>query len=126
MNANIIVWWHSNIQATPFTWNLKKQTMAFANVDQRNRTHLEILPLRVEVKPHVVKWCASFSPNCFCQSVAVFSWDNKGERETSAISDARFTLADNTCGCPLINNIYLDCSDSMYTNCTFDSSIGLS
>lgn len=69
---------------------------------------------RLEVKPQVVKCWASASPNCFCQFGAVFSSDTA---ETTAISDVRFTVADDTCGCPLIsgkeNNTNSDCSNSL-------------
>lgn len=56
------------------------------------------IPRRVEVKPHVVKCCASSSPNCFRPSGAVFC---SGTGETVAVSDVKFTWADSTCGCPL-------------------------
>jgi hypothetical protein len=113
-----VLWWHMLCSQlyinSSNTWNLKKQTkiVACVNVDQSKPRKMKVycIPLRAEVKPHVVKWWASVSPNSFCQFGEVFSSGNKGDRETSAVSDVRFTVADNTCGCPLIT--HLDCSTS--------------
>lgn len=68
-----------------------------------------IKPGKVEVKPQVVKWCASCSPKCCCQLGTVFTSD-KGE--TNAVSDVRFTVADDTSGCPLLNTQDLHWSEN--------------
>lgn len=55
------------------------------------------LPRRLELKPQVVKCFASASPNCCCQFAVTLASDRG---HTTAVSVVRFTLADDTCGCP--------------------------
>lgn len=50
------------------------------------------------MKPQLVKCSASVFPNCFCQFGAVFASDTG---QTIAVSVVKFTLAHDTCGCPL-------------------------
>jgi hypothetical protein len=57
----------------------------------------------LELKPQLVKCFASVSPNCFCQFGVSLASDTG---QTIATSVVRFTLADDTCGCHKIKNMF--------------------
>ena len=59
------------------------------------------VPRRLDLKPQLVKCFASASPNCFCQFGVPLASDTG---HTTAVSVVRFTLAEDTCGCPRLQS----------------------
>ena len=74
-------------------YNLNKDN----NINDEGDETFICLPRRFELKPQVVKCFASASPNCCCQFAVTLASDTG---HTTAVSVVRFTLADDTCGCP--------------------------
>lgn len=71
------------------------------NIDGGGDDVLICLPRRLDLKPQLVKCFASASPICFCQFGVTLASDTG---HTIAVSVVRFTLADDTCGCPRLQS----------------------